>query len=116
MKEIKAIIRPEKFDEVNRGLRKAGFCCMTVFKGEGMGRHGDAEKANPTLEFPVLHSNIVKIEIMADDNDAEQICSIIQQCGCTGQKGDGIITVTELDDVISVRTGRKEEVAPYYKQ
>ncbi len=107
MKEIKAIIRPEKFDEVNRELRKEGFCCMTVFKGEGTGRHSDSEKAAPTLEFPVLHSHVVKIEIMVDDKEADRICSIIQESGSTGRKGDGIITITELSRIISIRTGEK---------
>lgn len=113
MKEIKAIIRPERFEDVNRGLRDNGYCCMTVYQGEGIGRHGDPQKANPTLDFPVLHSHVVKIEIMAEDEDADAICSIIQECGCTGRKGDGVIAVTTLDDFISIRTGLKGSQALY---
>ena len=111
MKEINAIIRPEKFDKISRELRKEGFCCMTVLQGEGIGRHSDAETASPTLEFPVLHSHIVKIEMMVTDEEADRVCSIIQEYGSTGQKGDGIITVSELNEVVSIRSGENGSVA-----
>jgi nitrogen regulatory protein P-II 1 len=64
MKEIKAMIRPEMFEKVYSDLRHAGYCCVTVYHGESIGRRGDPDKLNASLEFPFLHSKVVKIEII----------------------------------------------------
>lgn len=111
MKEIKAMIRPEKFEEIYSTLRSEGYCCMTVYYGEGTGRHGDPEKLNATLEFPFLHSKIVKIEILVTDEQQDDVINIIQQTACTHHKGDGIIYSSDIDKAISIRTGEEGEAA-----
>lgn len=107
MKEIKAMIRPEMFEEVYRNLRSEGYCCITVYHGEGIGRHGDPDKLNVGLEFPFLHSKIVKIEMIVADEHQHEVIKIIQQVACTKHKGDGIIYSSDIDQVISIRTGEE---------
>ncbi len=107
MKEIKAMIRPEKFKEVYSNLRSEGYCCLTVYHGEGIGRRGDPDKLNASLEFPFLHSKIVKIEILVGDDQQDEVIDIIQQSACTNHKGDGIIYCSDIDKAISIRTGNE---------
>jgi len=110
MKEIKAMIRPEMFEKVYQELRSAGYCCLTVYHGEGIGRHGDPDKLNATLEFPFLHSKVIKIEIIISDEQENEVFGIIQRAACTNNKGDGIIYSSEIDTAMSIRTGETGEV------
>lgn len=110
MKEIKAMIRPEMFENVYQELRSAGYCCLTVYHGEGIGRHGDPDNLNATLEFPFLHSKVIKIEIIISDEQEDEVFGIIQQAACTNNKGDGIIYSSEVDTAMSIRTGETGEV------
>ena len=109
MKEIKAMIRPEMFEEVYQELRSAGYCCLTVYHGEGIGRHGDPDNLNATLEFPFLHSKVIKIEIIISDDHEDEVFGIIRQAACTNNKGDGIIYSSEIDTAMSIRTGESGE-------
>jgi len=109
MKEIKAMIRPEKFEEVYRELRSKGYCCLTVYHGEGIGRRGDPDKMNASLEFPFLHSKVVKIEIIIADEQQDEVFGIIQHAACTNNKGDGIIYSSKIDTAMSIRTGESGE-------
>jgi len=110
MKEIKAMIRPEMFEKVYRDLRKAGYCCVTVYHGEGIGRHGDPDNLNASLEFPFLHSKVIKIEIIISDEQQDEVFGIIQHAACTNNKGDGIIYSSMIDTAMSIRTGESGEV------
>ncbi|MGM0505864.1 MAG: P-II family nitrogen regulator [Bacteroidota bacterium] len=105
MKEIKAMVRPEKFEEVYSNLRSEGFCCVTVYHGEGIGRHGDPDKLNASLKFPFLHSKIVKIEILVADEHQDDVINIIHKAASTHHKGDGIVYSSDIDKAISIRTG-----------
>jgi len=88
-------------------LRSEGFCCLTVYHGEGIGRRGDPDKLNASLEFPFLHSKIVKIEIIVADEQQDEVVSIIQKTACTHHKGDGIIYSSDIDKAMSIRTGEE---------
>ncbi len=105
MKEIKAMIRPEMFETVYRKLRAEGYCCLSVYSGEGVGRQGDPDKMNASLEFPFLHSKITKIEILVDDAQEQEVMQIIRPAACTNSAGDGIMYSTSIDKAVSIRTG-----------
>jgi len=111
MKEIKAMIRPEMFETVFSNLRSKGYCCVTVYHGEGIGRHGNPDKLNVSLDFPFLHSKVTKIEILVDDDHEEEVMQIIQKAACTNNKGDGIIYSSTIDRAMSIRTGEDESKA-----
>jgi len=107
MKEIKAFIRPEKLSEVYDALNKAGFCCLTVFTGEGTGKYTDPKKDFPSLNFPYLHSKVVKLEMVTKDENADEAARIIQQQGSTGTSGDGLIYLSGVEEVVRIRDGNK---------
>ena len=110
MKEIKAFIRPETFDEMYSVLRREGYCCVTVTETEGTGRYTDKEKLEfPTMKIPYMHSKILKLEIVAPNDDVEDIVNIIKEHGRTGSRGDGIIYVMDVERAIHIRTGVEDE-------
>ena len=79
MKLIKAYIRPELLEEVYSALRKGGHCCMAAFEGEGTGRYSDPDRQHGSLNFPAMHTHIVKIEIAAKEDDVSSIVEIIKK-------------------------------------
>lgn len=66
----------------------------------------------PSLRFPVTHSQMSKLEIVCKKEDVDTIVRIIHKHGSTGEKGDGLIYVSDLLQVIKVRTGQetKEDI------
>jgi nitrogen regulatory protein PII len=107
MKLIKAYIRPSLIEEVYKALRTSGHCCITVFKGEGAGQYSDPNKEHGSLDFPAMHSRVIKIEIAAQDSSAQSIIETIQQTASTGSSGDGIIFVSPIESAMRIRDGKE---------
>lgn len=106
MKEIKAFIRPEEFDDMFAALKHEGFCCVTVTETEGTGQYSDPERLEyPSLKIPYMHSKMLKLEIVSHDEDVDKIVAIIEKHGRTGRRGDGLIYVINVERAIHVRTG-----------
>ncbi|MEX0770377.1 MAG: P-II family nitrogen regulator [Balneolaceae bacterium] len=110
MKLIKAYIRPMLLEDVYSALRKEGYCCMTVFEGEGTGRYSDPDHQHGSLNFPAMHTHVVKIEIAAETDDVDTIIEIIREHGHTGHKGDGIVFVSSIEKVTRIRDGKEGSV------
>jgi nitrogen regulatory protein P-II 1 len=110
MKEIKAFVRPDEFDEIYSNLKSKGFCCMTVTECEGTGNYRDPDKLEyPDRKIPYMHSKVFKIEIISSDEDEKEIVDTIVSSGKTGHQGDGIIYVIDVGRAVSVRTGEEGE-------
>lgn len=107
MKLVKAYIRPMLLEEVYKALRAEGHCCITVFRGEGAGQYTDPDHAHGSLKFPAMHSKVVKIEITALDEAVESIIEIIQKTASTDSRGDGIIFVMPIENMIRIRDGEE---------
>lgn len=108
MKLIKAYLRMEMFENVRQCLCREGYQSMTVMEAEGMGSYCDPEDKHPSLRFPALHSKMVKLEMIAEDDHTDPIVEIIQNEGGTGHKGDGVIIVLPIQRLIKVRTGEEQ--------
>ena len=112
MKEIKAIIQPHMLDKVVTALHELPhFPGLTVLDviGQGRGR-GAHHKYQATLES-VFNSKRKLIEIICDDEIAESMAGVIRQHAHTGRPGDGIITITDIAEVIRIRSGKRGEQA-----
>tara|TARA_Y100001935_G_scaffold255660_1_gene270693 strand:+ start:37064 stop:37405 length:342 start_codon:yes stop_codon:yes gene_type:complete len=107
MKLLKVLIRPILLEEISKELRHHGVDCMMVFKGEGTGKYIDPTKEHGSLDFPVMHAELVKIEIAAHDKDASRIANIIQKKASTGTEGDGIIFISSIDEAIRIKDGTR---------
>ena len=104
MKEIKAFVRPNKVNEIVQQLKNKGFENMTISSAEGTGKL-QRENASVSQKFSITDSEIAKLEIVAEDNDVEAICSIISEYGSTINSGDGLIYVSNVERVFRVKTG-----------
>lgn len=107
MKLIKAYLRPELLEDVYSALNHQGYCCMTVFKGEGTGAYTSEGHAHSSLEFPALHREVVKVEMVSKDDHVDEIIDLIKEHGSTGHRGDGLIYVMEVEQAVRVRDGEE---------
>ena len=105
MKKIEAIVRHHKLDDVKTALVGAGLQGMTVTEVRGFGRQRGHTETYRGTEYTVDYVPKVKIEIVAGDDVLDKVVSAIVGAARTGQVGDGKIFVSELKDVIRVRTG-----------
>ena len=111
MKKIEAIIRSEKLGEIKNALATAGFIGLTTYEVKGRGRQKGIVLQYRTQEYRVDMLAKTKIELVVDDTDVEKVIEIICESGRTGNIGDGKIFVTNVEEVIRIRTGETGEDA-----
>lgn len=108
MKEIKAFVKPFKVNDILNQLLQAGYPNITVSMAEGTGSFKSDELSLST-HFSITDSKVAKIEIVCNDSEVDKIVSIISDKARTGNPGDGIIYVSEIQNVYKVRTGLETE-------
>jgi nitrogen regulatory protein P-II 1 len=111
MKKIEAIIRPFKLDDVREALSEIGVRGMTLTEVKGYGRQKGHTELYRGSEYKIDFLPKIKIEIIASDPMVDNIVSTIIKASKTGQVGDGKIFVSEVHDVIRVRTEESGEDA-----
>ena len=109
MKLITAIVKPFKLDDVKDALKSAGVQGMTVSEVKGFGRQGGHTETYRGSEYAIDFVPKVKLELVVDDSQADQVVEAITSSASTGQIGDGKIWVTDISTLIRIRTG---EVGP----
>jgi nitrogen regulatory protein P-II 1 len=105
MKKIEAIVRHHKVDEVKEALVGVGLQGMTITEVRGFGRQRGHTETYRGTEYTVDFVPKVKIEIVVPENQLDKCVSAIVGAAKTGQVGDGKIFVSDLTNVIRVRTG-----------
>ena len=111
MKKIEALIRHFKLDDVKKALTEQGIHGMTVTEVRGFGRQkGHAEMYRGT-EYMIEFVPKIKIEVVVADRDVEMALDAIARAAKTGQVGDGKIFVTDLSEVVRIRTRETGEQA-----
>jgi len=111
MKKVEAIVRHHKVDEVKEALVGVGLQGMTITEVRGFGRQRGHTETYRGTEYTVDFVPKVKIEIAVADALVDKVVSAIVGAAKTGQVGDGKIFVSELKNVIRVRTGETGEAA-----
>ncbi len=104
MKKVEAIVRHYKLEDVKNALSEQGITGMTVTEVRGFGRQKGHTEVYRGTEYAVDFVPKVKIEVVIDDERTQQVIDSIIKAGQTGQIGDGKIFVSELTDVIRIRT------------
>ena len=107
MKLITAIVKPFKVDDVKEALRGLGIHGMTVSEAQGFGRQRGHTEVYRGAEYTVDFVPKVRIEILADDDDAERIADAIVEAARTEKIGDGKVWIAPIDNVIRIRTGER---------
>jgi nitrogen regulatory protein P-II 2 len=105
MKLIAAIIKPFKLDDVREALADIGVSGITVIEVKGFGRQKGHTELYRGAEYVVDFLPKIKVEIAVDDPLVDQVIEAITNAARTGKIGDGKIFVTDVDQVIRIRTG-----------
>ncbi len=104
MKKIEAIIRPFKLDEVKEALIEEGIKGLTISEVRGYGRQKGHTETYRGAEYQIEFVPKIKIEIIVDDSKLEKAVDAILRSARTGQVGDGKIFISDVKDVIRIRT------------
>jgi nitrogen regulatory protein P-II 1 len=111
MKKIEAIVRHHKLDEVKEALVAVGLQGMTITEVRGFGRQRGHTETYRGTEYTVDFVPKVKIELAVASGLVDKAVSAIVGAAKTGQVGDGKIFVTDLANVVRVRTGETGDAA-----
>jgi nitrogen regulatory protein P-II 2 len=105
MKLIMAIIKPFKLDEVRESLTALGVQGLTVTEVKGFGRQKGQTEIYRGAEYSVSFLPKVKIEVVVDDGQVDQIVEAVSKAANTGRIGDGKIFVLDVSAAVRIRTG-----------
>ena len=111
MKQVTAIIKPFKLDEVREALADVGVTGLTVTEVKGFGRQKGHTELYRGAEYVVDFLPKVKIEAAIKSDMLEQVIEAIEKSANTGKIGDGKIFVTTVEQVVRIRTGESGEAA-----
>ena len=111
MKKIEAIIKPFKLDEVKEALQEVGLQGITVTEAKGFGRQKGHTEHYRGVEYKAEFQPKLKLEILVRDDQAAECTRAIQEAAKTGKFGDGKIFISNVDDVLRIRTGDRGEQA-----
>jgi nitrogen regulatory protein P-II 1 len=104
MKKIEAIIRPFKLDEVKEALVEEGIKGLTISEVRGYGRQKGHTETYRGSEYQIEFIPKIKIEIVVDDILLDKVVDAILRTAKTGQVGDGKIFISDIQEVIRIRT------------
>jgi nitrogen regulatory protein PII len=111
MKKVDLIIRPHKLEDVRDALTAIGVQGMTVTEVKGFGRQKGKTETYRGSEYTITFLPKVRLEILVGDRQLEQVMKVASDAARTGKIGDGKIMVTDIVDVMRIRTGETGEAA-----
>ena len=105
VKLLTAIIKPFKVDDVKDALKSIGVQGMTVSEVKGFGRQGGHTETYRGSEYAIDFVPKLKMELVIDDNQIDQVVEAISKAASTGKIGDGKIWITDVNTIVRIRTG-----------
>jgi nitrogen regulatory protein P-II 1 len=111
MKKVEAVIKPFKLEEVREALSEIGVSGLTVTEVKGFGRQKGHTELYRGAEYTVDFLPKVKVEVVMQDSMVDKAVDAIIRAARTGKIGDGKIFVTDVEQVIRIRTGETNESA-----
>jgi nitrogen regulatory protein P-II 1 len=107
MKKIEAIIKPFKLDEVKEALNDIGIQGITVSEVKGFGRQKGHTELYRGAEYVVDFLPKIKLVVIGPDDLVPQVVETVEKSARTGRIGDGKIFVTNVEEVVRIRTGER---------
>ena len=104
IKKLEIIIRPGKLDAVKKALATAGYTGVTVSQAEG---HGNQKGATHSAGFRMDMMTKLRLEIVIPEGDVEKMVEAVSKAAQTGEPGDGKIFISDVQDVVRIRTGER---------
>jgi nitrogen regulatory protein P-II 1 len=111
MKLITAVIKPHKLEDVRAALEAFGVTGMTVTEASGYGRQKGHTEVYRGAEYDILLVPKVRLEVVVDDGEVDDIVEVIVKSAQTGRIGDGKVWVSAVETVVRVRTGDRDSDA-----
>ncbi|MGH7475699.1 MAG: P-II family nitrogen regulator [Longimicrobiales bacterium] len=107
MKEIKAYIRPERVENVVNALRDAGLPHFTITHVRSAGTGVDPHQRRMSLETGGWYTEKAKLEFVCSAGEVDELVGLIQREGRTGEPGDGVVFVSDIERAVKIRTGQE---------
>ena len=107
MKLVTAIVKPFVLEDVKGALEQIGVLGMTVSEVQGYGRQKGHTEVYRGAEYSVDFVPKVRVEVLADDTQADKVVDAVVEAARTGKIGDGKVWVTPVETVVRVRTGER---------
>ena len=107
MKLIVAVLKPFKLDEVKEALKTLGVQGMTLTEAQGFGRQRGHTEVYRGAEYEVDFVPKIRVEVLVDDAQADEVVDAVVRAAATGKIGDGKVWVVPVDQVVRVRTGER---------
>jgi nitrogen regulatory protein P-II 1 len=111
MKLVTAVVKPHKWEDVRAALESVGITGMTVSEVSGYGRQKGHTEVYRGAEYDIALVPKIRVEIVVDSADADDVVRTIVTAAQTGRIGDGKVWVGPVDTVVRVRTGDRDEAA-----
>jgi nitrogen regulatory protein P-II 1 len=108
MKQITAVIKPFKLDDVKAALEVLGVQGLTVSEVQGFGRQRGHTEVYRGAEYTVDFVPKVRVDVIVADGDVEKLVAAIAEAARTGKIGDGKVWVTAVESLVRVRTGERD--------
>src|SRR5712691_11415349 len=105
MKLVMAVLKPHRLDDVKDALREMGVGGLTVVEAQGFGRQRGHTEIYRGAEYQVDFVPKVQVEVVVDDDQAQEVIDTILAAARTGKIGDGKVFVVPIDQVYRIRTG-----------
>ena len=111
MKQITAVIKPFKLEEVRESLAEVGVTGLTVTEVKGFGRQKGHTELYRGAEYVVDFLPKIRVEVVLPDSQVEAAIEAVVKAARTGKIGDGKIFVTPVERVVRIRTGEEDDAA-----
>ena len=111
MKLVTAVIKPHKWEDVREALEIFGVTGMTVSEVSGYGRQKGHTEVYRGAEYDVALVPKIRIEIVVEDDAADEVIDTIVRAAQTGRIGDGKVWVVPVETIVRVRTGDRDQAA-----
>jgi nitrogen regulatory protein P-II 1 len=111
VKLVTAVVKPHKWEDVRSALEMAGVSGMTVSEVSGYGRQKGHTEVYRGAEYDIALVPKIRVEIVVDDPEADEVVEVIVRAASTGKIGDGKVWVVPVERVVRVRTGDRDEAA-----
>ena len=107
MKLIVAVLKPFKLDEVKEALKTLGVHGMTLTEAQGFGRQRGHTEVYRGAEYEVEFVPKIRLEVVVDDAQVDDVANAIVDVAGTGKIGDGKVWILPVEEIIRVRTGER---------
>ncbi len=108
MKNVTAIVKPFKLDDVKAALKAAGVVGITVTDVTGFGRQGGHTETYRGTEYQIDFVPKVKVEVVVDDDGVDAVVELLVAAARTDKIGDGKVWVTPVSSLVRIRTGERD--------